>query len=52
MQVGMLETKNLDWRLLDEYVDDIDSITEKDLINAAKKIISSDYIYSLIEPAL
>ena len=51
MQVGMLETKNLDWRLLDEYVDDIDSITEKDLINAAKKIISSDYIYSLIEPA-
>ena len=51
MQVGMLETKNFDWRLLDKYVDDIDSITEKDLIGAARKIINSDYIYSLIEPA-
>jgi zinc protease len=50
MQVGMLETKNFDWRLLDEYVDDINAITETDLINAAKKIVNSNYIYSLIEP--
>ena len=50
MQVGMLETKNFDWRLLDEYVDDINAITEIDLINAARKIVSSSYIYSSIEP--
>ena len=50
MQVGMLETKNFDWRLLDEYVDDINAITETDLINAARKIVNGNYIYSLIEP--
>ena len=46
----MLETKNFDWHLLDEYVDDINAITEIDLINAARKIVSSSYIYSSIEP--
>ena len=51
MKVGMLEAKNFDWRLLDEYINDINSITEDDLIDAAEIIISSDYIYSLIEPA-
>ena len=50
MKVGMLEAKNFDWRLLDEYINDINSITEDDLIDAAEIIISSDYIYSLIEP--
>ena len=52
MQVGMLETKGLDWKLLDEYIEDINSVTESDLINAAKKIVNNDYIYSLIEPTL
>ena len=41
----------MNFQYLSKYVDDIDSITEKDLISAAKKIVSSDYIYSLIEPA-
>ncbi len=51
MQVGMLETKGFDWKLLDEYVKDINNVTENDLINIAKKIIiNNDHIYSLIEP--
>ena len=47
----MLETKGFDWKLLDEYVKDINNVTENDLINIAKKIIiNNDHIYSLIEP--
>ena len=51
MQVGMLETKNYNWELLDSYIMDINSITESDLKNVAKKIIiNKKYLYSLIEP--
>jgi zinc protease len=51
MQIGMLETKNLDWSMLDKYINEINSITEHDLINAAKKyILKKDYIFSVIEP--
>ncbi|MBC8299499.1 MAG: insulinase family protein [Pelagibacterales bacterium] len=51
MQIGMLETKNFDWNILDKYIHEINSITEHDLINAAKKyILEKDYIFSVIEP--
>ena len=52
MQVGMLETKGFNWKLLDEYIEDINNVTESDLVNAAKKIVNNNYIYSLIEPKL
>ena len=51
MQVGMLETKNYNWRLLDSYMDDINSINEDDLKNTAKNfILNKQHLYSLIEP--
>ena len=51
MQVGMLETKNHDWKLLDTYIDDINSITEDDLKAVAKKVIlDNKFLYSLIRP--
>ena len=47
----LLETKNYNWELLDSYIMDINSITESDLKNVAKKIIiNKKYLYSLIEP--
>ncbi len=52
MQVGMLETKGFNWKLLDEYIEDINNVTESDLVNVAKKIVNNNYIYSLIEPKL
>ena len=51
MQVGMLESKSYDWKLLDNYFDEIDQITEDDLMRAAKIfILENKYIYSTIEP--
>ena len=51
MQVGMMETKNHDWRLLDSYIQDINSINEDDLKAIARKvIINNKYLYSLIRP--
>ncbi len=51
MQVGMMETKNHDWRLLDSYIQDIKSINEDDLKAIAQKvIINNKYVYSLIRP--
>ena len=51
MQVGMMETKNHDWRLLDSYIQDINSINEDDLKAIAQKvIINNKYLYSLIRP--
>ena len=48
----MLETKGFNWKLLDEYIEDINNVTESDLVNVAKKIVNNNYIYSLIEPKL
>ena len=42
MQVGMLETKNYNWELLDSYITDINSINENDLKNIAKKTVGRD----------
>ena len=51
MQVGMLETKNYNWRLLDSYMEYINSINEEDLKNTAKNfILNKKHLYSLIEP--
>ncbi len=53
MQVGMLETKNHDWELLDNYINDVNSITEDDLKAVAKKVIlDNKFLYSLIRPKL
>ena len=52
MQVGMLETKNHDWELLDNYINDVNSITEDDLKAVAKKVIlDNKFLYSLIRPS-
>ena len=51
MQVGTLETKGFTWQLLDQYIIDIESITEQDLINAAKKYITENkMLTSVIKP--
>ncbi len=53
MQVGMLETKNHNWELLDNYINDINAITEDDLKTVAKKVIlDNKFLYSLIRPKL
>jgi len=51
MQVGMLETKGYNWKLLDTYIEDINSIGEADLKKIANKIIlNKEYLYSSILP--
>ena len=51
MQVGMLETKGYNWKLLDAYIEDINSIGEADLKKIANKIIlNKEYLYSSILP--
>ncbi len=42
MQVGTLETVGLDWRLLDEYVDRIHSVTPEQVQAVAKKYLIED----------
>ena len=39
MAIGGLEAKGLSWRLLDQYVDDIDKINESDIKMAAKRFV-------------
>jgi len=51
MQVGMLETKGLTWKMLDDYILDVNQITESDLIEAADKyILNNKFIFSVINP--
>jgi len=51
MSVGQLESKNLSWNLLDEYIININSVTEQDIKEVAKKyIIDSEVQISLVEP--
>jgi len=37
MQIGTMESMGYDWRLLENYVDDIKGVTAEDVINVAKK---------------
>ena len=51
MSVGQLESKNLSWNLLDEYIINVNSVTEQDIKEVAKKyIIDSEVQISLVEP--
>ncbi len=51
MSVGQLESKNLSWSLLDEYIVNINSITEQEIKNAAKKYIIDNRAHvTLVEP--
>ena len=51
MSVGQLESKNLSWNLLDEYIVNVNSVTEQDIKDVAKKyIIDGEVQISLVEP--
>ena len=51
MIVGQLESKNLSWNLLDEYVNNVNSVTEQDIREVAQKyIINNKVQISLVEP--
>ena len=51
MSVGQLESKNLSWSLLDDYIVNINSITEQEIKNAAKKYIIDNRAHvTLVEP--
>ena len=51
MSVGQLESKNLSWNLLDEYIVKVNSVTEQDIKEVTKKyIIDGEVQISLVEP--
>ena len=51
MNIGTLETKNIEWNTIDQYLNDIDKITKQDIIEVAKKYITSKkFIFTIIEP--
>ena len=51
MSVGQLESKNLSWSLLDEYIVKVNSVTEQDIKEVTKKyIIDGEVQISLVEP--
>ncbi len=53
MQIGMLETVGLDWRLLDSYLDNIQAITPEQLqMVASKYLIDKDLTVGVLEPQL
>jgi len=39
MQIGTLETVGLGWQKMDEYVDKVNEITAKDILNVARKFL-------------
>ena len=44
MQIGTLETVGLDWRLMDEYVDRLKSVTPEQVQAVAKKYLVDDHL--------
>ena len=51
MSVGQLESKNLSWNLLDEYIKNVNAVTEQDIKEVAMKyIINNQVQISLVEP--
>ncbi len=42
MQIGLLETVGLDWRLKDQYVDNIKAVTAEEVQSAARKYFVDD----------
>jgi zinc protease len=45
MQIGMLETMGLDWRLLDKHVENIKAVTPDMIQQVAKKYLTEDNLY-------
>jgi zinc protease len=51
MQIGMLETIGLDWRLADEYVDRLGAVTAGQVQAVARKYLSDDNLtVAVLEP--
>ncbi len=44
MQIGMLETVGLDWRLGEEYVDRLKAVTPEQVLAVAKKYLLEDHL--------
>ncbi len=42
MQIGMLETVGLDWRLLDQYTDNIKRVTAEQVRKVARKYLQDE----------
>ncbi|MGH8508655.1 MAG: insulinase family protein, partial [Gammaproteobacteria bacterium] len=42
MQIGLMETVGLDWRLKDQYVDNIKAVTAEEVQSAARKYFVDD----------
>jgi len=42
MQIGMLETIGMDWRLLDQYTDNIKAVTAEQVQQVARKYLNDD----------
>ncbi len=51
MQIGMLETVGLDWKLMDEYVERIRAVTAEQVQQVAKKYLIEDHLtVAVLEP--
>ena len=51
MQIGILETVGLDWRLLDQYVDRIKAVTPEQVRAVARKYLTDDALtVAVLEP--
>lgn len=51
MKIGMLETMGLDWRLLDEHVDQLKAVTPDMVQQVAKKYLHDDNLYvAVLDP--
>ena len=51
MQLGMLETVGLDWRMLDEYVERIKQVTPKQIQQVAAKYLQPDQLtVAILDP--
>jgi zinc protease len=51
MQIGVLETVGLDWRLLDQYVDRIRAITAEQVREVARRYLLDDHLtVAVLEP--
>jgi len=51
MQIGMLETIGLDWRLIDSYVDSIRAVTADQVLQVARKYLNDDSLtVAILEP--
>ena len=51
MQIGMLTTVGLDWRLLDKYLDNIKAVTPEQIQQVAKKyLVDKNLTVAVLEP--